>query len=366
MEKKKKILLYGPSAGQAIKSYGGGTGGYVRNMTVYKNHFQSDFFLQIPCYHSVRGEFRFKNFALRLIYDVFIFVKALLQNNPKGVHILGRYRPAIVREFMVVLVARFFRVTVLYDLKAGHFIKWYKSTHFLFRWMAKFCLTKSKIVLSEGIPNIDFLKKELGINVFYFPNFVPDAEVSATPRNLFSNPKLSVLFVGYCIKEKGIFELVEACNLAAKEIPISLTIVGQEHPDFTEWMEKMNFEKEFTIKRLGKQPHSKVIEQFTKNDIYCYPTSYQGEGHNNTINEAMMMEMIIVTTRHGFLDSILSEDRAYFMNQIQASEIAQIFQKINENRPLAKQKARKAKQHLMENFLSSIAFEKLEKYYQKL
>jgi len=128
----------------------------------------------------------------------------------------------------------------------------------------------------------------------------------------------------------------------------------------------MKFEDTLQIKRLGKQPHSEVIEQFTKNDIYCYPTSYEGEGHNNTINEAMMMEMVIVTTRHGFLDSILNEERAYFMNQIQVKEIAAIFQKIDEDKSLAKHKARNAKQHLKENFISSIAFGKLEKHYQNL
>lgn len=366
MKRKEKILLYGPSAGKAVKSYGGGTGGYVRNMMVYINHFQSDFFLQIPCYHSVRGEFKFQNFGVRLIYDVFIFIKSLLQNRPKGVHILGRYRTAIVREFMIILVARIFRISVLYDLKAGHFIKWFSNTNFLFRWMAKFCLTHAQVVLSEGIPNIDFLKKELGIKSFYFPNFVPDVEVSPTPRKILSSPELKILFVGYCIKEKGIFTLVEACNLAAVNFPITLTIVGQEHPSFTEWMENLKFENSLHINRLGKQPHSKVLGQFMKNDIYCYPTSYQGEGHNNTINEAMMMEMVIVTTKQGFLGSILQEDRAYFMNQIQATEIAEIFQKINDNRSLAKEKAKQAKQYLMENFLSSIAFHKLENHYQSL
>ncbi len=177
--------------------------------------------------------------------------------------------------------------------------------------------------------------------------------------NKLTSPIIHVLFVGYCYKDKGVFELVEACNLLSQEnIKIQLTLIGEEHYDFKTYLSQLTLSPFFQIKRLGKIPHDEVLCFFEKNDIYCYPTMHKGEGHNNTINEAMMMNMIIITTRNGFLNQILDDSSAYFINEVTRLEISNIIMNIYKNKSTAISKAKKANYILRNNFLSSIAKKK--------
>ena len=362
----KKILLFGPYIGNLKNAYGGGTGGYTRNMLVYIHNYKDKSFEQVPFFHTVRGQLKFDFFILRFLIDIFKYFFSLLKVKPRGIHILAQYRTATPREFAVILIANLFRIPVLYEQKAGAFIWWYKSTNSMFKWMARYCLNKSKIVLTEGLPHQDFLKKEFNIDAGYFPNFVPDSEVPNSEPALLKESTINILFVGYCYRGKGIFELVEGCNIAAKKEKVVLTIIGHEHEEFTSWVDAFPIHENLKINRLGKQPHDVVIDNFKVNDIYCYPTSHKGEGHNNTINEAMMMGLIIITTRNGFLGTILSDDRAYFLNEITDQDIAETIQSIADNKIVARQKASASKNYLKKHFLSSVAFDKLSNYYEKL
>ena len=56
---KNKILLVGPNLGLSDKSYGGGVGGYTRNMSVYLKTLSSDSFDLVPFFHTVRGHKKF-------------------------------------------------------------------------------------------------------------------------------------------------------------------------------------------------------------------------------------------------------------------------------------------------------------------
>ncbi len=363
---KQKILLFGPRINNKKGSYGGGTGGFTRNMSAYLNFFEGDNFEIVPSFHTIRGASRLDFFVIRFFRDAFSFWRDIISVKPKGVHILAQYRMAIPREFMVVLMSKTFGKPVLYEIKAGAFMNWYKSTNTIFRKMMDFVLSNSKVVLSEGIPYLSFLKEEFNIEAHYFPNYVPSNEVPEKVPAKLSEESIKLLFVGYAYKDKGVFELIEGCNLASKNTLIELTLIGKESEPFTEWLNGLDLNENFKINRLGVKPHDFVLDYFNKVDVYCYPTRHGGEGHNNSINEAMMMGLVIITTRQGFLGTVLSDERAYFLNEISPSEISKTIEKIHEDREGSKKKATNSRKHLIENFTSNIAYEKLNNHYKVL
>ena len=76
------ILLLGPKIDVVnSKSYGGGTGGYTRNMSVYLSFFKFKNFKIKPCFHTVNGEINIGVFTkpYRLLLDMFYFTNSICQ-----------------------------------------------------------------------------------------------------------------------------------------------------------------------------------------------------------------------------------------------------------------------------------------------
>ncbi|MCB0640197.1 MAG: glycosyltransferase family 4 protein [Phaeodactylibacter sp.] len=363
---KNKIMLYGPIVAELEGAYGGGTGGYTRKMGLYLNHFRKDDFEMIPCYHTVKGQYKYGFFVVRFFMDLWSFLRGLIQIKPKIVHIQAQYRTAVPREFAIILLARLFGKPVVYEIKAGVFHSWYPQTNPLFRWMAKFCIKNSAVVLCQGKPYIDLIEKEIGVKAYYYPNFVAMTEIPEDPGTKLTDAAMRILFVGYAYRDKGVFELIEGCNKAAEVSPIELTLIGKEHPEFTEWLDQFTLHPNFKVHRLGRMPHEEVLKQYPLHDIYCYPTRHPGEGHNNSINEAMMSGLVIVTTRQGFLGTILNNDIAYFLDAVSTEEVERTLKAIATDRPTAQEKARKVRQYLLDNFTSDVAYNKLEQHYSNI
>ncbi len=365
----KTILLLGPVLSKLKNAYGGGTGGYTRNMSVYLNHFRSDEFTIVPCFHTVRGQYDFGPFTApaRLAKDISAFVSGLVKARPDGVHILAQYRGAIPREFAVVLISRMVGKPVLYEIKAGAFMQWYSSTNPLSRRLTDFCLKSSKVVLAEGSVYLDFVKETFGKEAHYFPNFIPTEEIPDEVSDKLRDEELKVLFVGYCYKDKGVYEVVSGCEEAARQgTRISLTIIGKEHDDFTRWMDSKAEQPNLKIQRLGLQPHKEVLRHFKLNDIFCYPTSHKGEGHNNSINEALMMGLVIITTKKGFLGDILSDESAYFLKEVSTGEVGEALRAIDGQREVATKRSSNGRRLFQERFTSEVAFKKLSRCYDEL
>ncbi len=367
-DRKPTVLLYGPYVDiNSSGSYGGGTGGYTRNMTCYINYFKPVDFLVVPSFHTFRGQLKTDNFIWRMLVDTITFIRNLLKHNPQIIHVFAQYRTATPREFMVQALSLFFRKSVVYELKAGAFISWYQSTNSINRYFISYIVRSSKKVLVEGLPYISFLKDEFQVDAIYIPNYMPSEIVPDVVSKKLENKIIRVLFVGYCYEGKGVYELVKGCSLAAsKGVEIELTIVGQEHDDFKRWLNQFVCDSGLVITRLGRKDYADVLEEFKSQDVYCYPTSHNGEGHNNTINEAMMFGLVIITTKKGFLNTIITNERGYSLDVVSPVSIATAIINIDQDRGKAIQKAEAARAYLRENFTSDIIFPTLENVYKEV
>jgi hypothetical protein len=113
-----KILLIGQPIHKNLKGNVGSGGGYVRNMRVYLEYFQSENFNLVPCFHTSRKEYGINIFSkmIRIIIDFKRIVIALIKEKPTAIHIMAQYRKAITREAMYMFVAKFFKKPILYEI----------------------------------------------------------------------------------------------------------------------------------------------------------------------------------------------------------------------------------------------------------
>lgn len=363
-----KILLVGPKINISNKRvYGGGVGGYTRNMKVYLKYFKFENFEIIPCFHSIRGEINlgFINGPIRLFYDLFHLLNCFLKLNIKGVHIMAQYRGAIVREFFIVLISNIFNKPVLYEIKAGSFESTYNSKNVLYKFFIKYILKKSKLILVEGKPYMSFLKNKFNKESTFFPNVIPSDDIPNIIPAKLDTGITRILFIGFAYEGKGVFELYDACEeLVLKGHKIKLTIVGEIHEKFKSYITKKSFNEFLDLK--GKLNHNEVLEQFKINDVYCYPSKHPGEGHNNTINEALMSQMVICSSLNGFLDTFLNEDNSFPLKKVKVKEIVLRLSEIIENKNVAIDKSIKGRDLILSQFNTDKVKLILEKEYHKL
>lgn len=363
---KQRILLFGPSISNDKASYGGGRGGYTRKMELYLQLCESEEFEFFPCFHSLRTSGWAHNSGFRMAQDLFVFVRAIWSTRPSIVHVLGQYRGATPREFLVIALAKALRLRIVYEMKGGVFHTWYPKANYVYKKLIRCCLLRADAILCQGAPFVEFIDKEFARNGVYYPNVVHESEIPERIDLKLQGAVIRVLFVGFAYDGKGIRELVEGCEVASRLVPIALTIVGQEHPDVSRWMDKRPRYANLTIDRVGPQRHDIALGFYGRNDVYLYPTRHAGEGHNNTINEAMMHGMVIAVSKMGFLETVLSDDSAYFIDAVRAEEVARVILEIARDRKAAVAKGERARARLLEHFVARKAFDKLTAVYRSL
>lgn len=358
------IILFGPELNPIKNTH---AGGYSRNMSVYLHKFSSNKFKFIPCYHTVHGNstYHIHTKFIRLLIDIKRFIICLkTSKNIFGIHILAQYRSAIIREFFIVIISLLFKKHVIYEIKAGAFIAFYENSNILFKLIIKIIIKNSSIIFVEGKKYIDFLYNNFGVKSIHIPNFIPYSDLKYIRNKTMSTTNMKILFVGNCIKSKGVFELVEACKIAKKNgLNIELTLIGLESRDFKGYLDKIEKKCKFKLNRFGLKKHSFILDQMGKNHIYIYPTYYPGEGHNNSITEAMMMKMIIITTKEGFLTDILTKNESFFVRKKSIQDIVKTLNYINCNREISLKKGEAAYKKVINNYTDRIVFKKIEETY---
>lgn len=366
---KTKALLVGPRIGDEKAAYGGGAGGYTQNMHSYLTEFHHEEYEIVPCFHSVRHARRSLQsmFVVRFAKDVATFIIRAITTRAKIVHILGQYRGAAPRELAIAALAKSFGQKVVYEIKAGQFQSAYTSGSFLYRQMIRGILRCSDALGVEGRAYQDFLQNDFKRVATYLPNLCIAAEIPQSLPERFVGDVTNVLFVGYCYEGKGTFELVEACTIAAKNgRRLRLVLAGHQSTRFESWLRRLPIPENLTIDSLGRQPREQILELFRSSDIFCLPTRHAGEGHNNSINEAMMMGTAIIATRHGFLGDILDDHKAVLLDSGDADAIANAIHVVLDDCEQTRVRIRNAYNHCKQNFLSSVVYDKLAHMYQSV
>ena len=358
------IVLCGPSMEPGTAGYGGGKGGYVRNVAALLTHFASgDVRITLSPY-STRRCSRWWKLALpyRLVADLRVYARNVRRGG--AVHVMMAYGPAIYREFGMSVIAAAAKRPYILDIRGGGFVLWLESASWLQRAMAQWALRHAKIILGQGVAVVAHLKQQYGSKVHHFPNFIQSGYLPQNVLPRLAERELKVVFVGYCYAGKGVFELVEGCASAVRRgLSMRLTLIGAESPDFSAYLDGYAAPLGLHIDRRGTLEYDAVQDLLAGQDIFCFPTRHIGEGHPNVITEAMAHALVIVATRHGFIAELLDESSAYFVESGSAQAIANQFVHIDSHRAEAQRKADKARCRVQEHFTEAQVLGELREHY---
>ena len=287
-------------------SDGGGIGHWSNIVTNYIKDSMSD---QI----DFNGIFTYKykslkhSFYERFIingFDLFRIKKALIKlckkNRPDIIHITATGEWSLLRDLMILRIAKRFSVSVVYHIHFGK-VPFFKEKNNINWKLMKKCFKMSSSVWSIDKDTQSAIKEALPeINVEYVPNPVHVPIIKDRPVS-----KNYILFLGWVVKTKGVEELIQAFAKINKYYPnIRLKLVGpykEEYLDYLKQTYNMN-----NIIFSGKLSHEEAMEELKQCKLFVLP-SYT-EGFPNVVLEAMAFARPIVATNVGAIPDILSDN----------------------------------------------------------
>jgi glycosyltransferase involved in cell wall biosynthesis len=121
-------------------------------------------------------------------------------------------------------------------------------------------------------------------------------------NDLNNSDQIRILFLARLVKEKGVFETIDALNLLLdKGLNVSLTVAGDG--DIRAELEKYSYQLGISSKHLRFTGDIRNLDKqnaLQNHHIYCLP-SYYGEGLPTSVLEAMAFAMPVITCPVGGL-----------------------------------------------------------------
>ena len=144
--------------------------------------------------------------------------------------------------------------------------------------------------------------------------------------HLFQSKK-KILFVGRLIEKKGIIDLVNSVDILGD--CFSLTIIGEGK--LKEEIEKIVAEKNLKsrVKICPFMSHYKLLEQYSKYDVFVLPSKEAKDGDSEGIPvvlmEAMMSKVPVISTVHSGISELIEDEvDGYLLGEVSPLSLANI------------------------------------------
>lgn len=157
--------------------------------------------------------------------------------------------------------------------------------------------------------------------------------------------KIIISYVGRMIKEKGIFEIIQAYEELKEKDKIQLIIAG----DGPVLKELQNKKLNKNILLAGKLNHDEVMGLLNKTDIFVHPSSF-AEGMPTSILEAGLMKCAIVATSAGGTAEVINKKELGIICKSTVESIKQGLEYYIENEEKRKQVSENLHKRVKENF----------------
>lgn len=309
----------------------------------------------------------FINLPLRFVCDILkISYYLIIFRKNTIIHYITGSGFAVFRTLIICLFAKILSIPIVIDARGNSLNKFAEGNEILpFHIPWKIILHTSNYILVQQRSTLRSLHELFGNKVIHHPN--PITERKFIRKNkILKNEIISVAFVGFCYEKKGVFYLVEGCNIASsKDVRIELNLIGQEEDSFSAYLDNFNPNSNLSIKRFGKQSFDFVQKKLCEFDIFIFPSFHPGEGHPNIINEAIYAGLPLITTKVGTITEFLDDGKCYFIEPHSADDIAGKVLHVLNNSEEAKQKANEAFKYLKLNLLENVVYSELLKIYDK-
>jgi len=198
---------------------------------------------------------------------------------------------------------------------------------------------KREIMHFYKVPKEDIVVIPNGIDLEEFhPNNQDIFRQEVRIRHNLSPDDFVLLFVGYEFRRKGLKYVIEALPLIQSK-EVKLLVIGQDNPrPYRELAKKLGVEDRVIF--AGHQ--SKPCEYYAASDVFVFPTLY--EAFSYVVIEAGATGLPVLVTRVNGVEERVEDGINGFFVSRNACDIAQKIELLIQDRSLAKEMGRKARE----------------------
>ena len=314
--------------------------------------------------------------SIRLMYDYAKLFITIIFFNPKVVHInssVDRKKRSLRRDSVNILIAKLFGKKVILFWH-GFYCKGAKCFPIggipgkLLKWV--YNLSDIFIVLSDGI------KKDVENWSFASPVILGRTSYDTKLLSLEGEGRgvlpIKILFMASILRNKGIFELIEAYRMMReKGAEVELLIAG-DGPELAHVEEKVSQEEIHGVFFAGFVSGEKKTKLYEEASVFCLP-SYD-EAMPVAVLEAMAAELPVVATLVGALKGILVDGKTGYSIALKKGpdekffpdpqEIYEKLLKLTEDRIAMKKMGKYNRELARRDFHPSVAASEIEAAYR--
>jgi glycosyltransferase involved in cell wall biosynthesis len=235
------------------------------------------------------------------------------------------------KDFPMVLLVKLFNRKIVYHFHNKGVID--RQNKVIDNILYRIIFKNADVILLSKYLYPDIRKYVPETKVHYCPNGIPQLVSDFNHKNLCSlNEKVEILFLSNLIESKGIFILLEACEiLFKKEIPFNCTFAGNDEMISSAYFQKKINEKGLagSVNYVGAKYGSEKEVLFKQSDIFAFPTYYHNECFPLVLIEAMQYRLPIITTHEGGIPDVVEDGiTGYLVQQKNVEALAEKIEKL--------------------------------------
>jgi len=311
------------------------------------------------------------NSFLRTIYSIKILFQSLwicVTKKIDVVHILTACgRAALFEKLIIARILKFTGVKILINFQ-GAFDHYYSGFSDRDKRWIKSLLSKTDVVLCLHDDIKGYLVREKIVvpeKISVIPNAVEvEAQVPSTPDPA---GKIRLLYLGWLVRNKGLFTLVEAVGILRKKFRKENFILDITGPEFEDGIiaslknEAEKYDVESFISFHAPVFGEEKKKLFASSDVFVFPTRM--EGFPFVLLEAMESGMCVVTTNISPMNLIVEHGKnGMLFQKDNADDLAEKIAGIINDAATRIKTGENARQHIIDHY----SIEKVISRYSKL
>jgi glycosyltransferase involved in cell wall biosynthesis len=232
--------------------------------------------------------------------------KCIKLDRPAVIHLTSTSSLALLRDILIINLGRHKKIPVIMHWRFGRISLLAKSRNWEWK-LLRFAIQNSFCSIVLDSKSHDKLLAEGLTNVYNIPNPL-GSDFYNQAKTYIDRPSQKktyrIVFVGHLVKEKGIYELVEACSQIS--LIRELLLIGPYEKNTETKILKLADKRGNGdwIKLTGALDRNNVLEAMQYSSILVLP-SYT-EGFPNVVLEAMAMGCAVIATDVGAIPDMLA------------------------------------------------------------
>ena len=303
------------------------------------------------------GRFQFK----KLFHLMYVIGSIFYMRIRHGIHILyyppaGPHKIPMFRDIAILATTRWLFEKIVFHFHAGGISELYPQLPPLLKYIYRkaYWNPDAAILLSERNPADG--ERLQARKQWVIPYGIEDH--SAHFNNNDSAPELEqvqLLYVGILRESKGLLILIEACRILHEQgFVFELNLVGEFASEIfkqTALHNVASYQLENHVRFMGVLTGDDKWRQFSKADIFCFPSFFESETFGLVVLEAMQFGLPVVATWWRGIPSLVRDGETGYLVPIKDPEaLAEKIKILLQNPKQAREMGRKGREVYLENY----------------